>query len=239
MKLKCVVVDDEPLARDLIVSYVLSTPELELIAECSNALEAQSYVQSGELDLLFLDIEMPLISGMDFLRSMKNPPKVIITTAYSEYAVQGFEQNVLDYLVKPISFDRFYRAVSRAFPDIPDTPVVDKSQEVAKDNEYLFVKANNRIHRVRFNDILFVEGANEYLKIHTASQKFMALLSLSKLFDSLPQGEFIRTHRSFIVHINKIDSIEGNTINIGDHQIPISKGKKEEFNQMLTKKGLL
>jgi len=239
--LKCLIVDDEKLAQELLETYIEKVPFLELEASCFTAMEAMPYLVDQKIDILFLDIQMPDLNGIDFLRSLEKQPETIFTTAYSEYAIEGFNLSIVDYLLKPIEFDRFFSAVSKSLkllqpPSIPSNQSQEETEKA--NNDYFFIKADNRIVRVEYDTILFVEALQKYIRIYMTDKKIMSLLSLSKIEEMMPADRFIRTHRSFIINIDKIESIEGNQIKIKEHTLPISKGQKETFINALRKKGL-
>ena len=235
--MKCAIVDDEALARKLLTNYVEKIPELELVAACSNAIAAQSLLQKQEVDLLFLDIQMPDLTGVELLKAVKQAPLTIFTTAYAEYAVEGYSLDVIDYLLKPISFDRFFQAVNKAIDYHQRYPALADAKEdkavappvLSTDATYFFVKSDYKIIKINFSDVLFIEGMREYVRIHTVDQKIMTLLSMHKLEEILPATIFARIHRSHMLNISKISEIQGNTVYIGDVQLPISKGYKEAF----------
>jgi DNA-binding LytR/AlgR family response regulator len=231
MKIRCVITDDEPFARKGLQGYVEKTDFLELVGICENAIELNSLLKEKEIDLVFLDIEMPYITGIEFLKSIKNPPKVIFTTAYEQYAIQGFDLEILDYLLKPISFERFLKACNKAHDYF-----VSKT---AAQTDHIFIKVDNRIERVSFDDILYVQALENYIAIHTADRKLIAHSTLKMLQEKLPPKSFIQTHKSFIASINKIDSIEGNILHIGKAQVPVSKYLKEEVLEKILNNKLL
>jgi len=239
-KYKCLIVDDEKLAQELIESYVKKIPYLDLVACCSTAMEAMQFIAKNDIHILFLDIQMPDLTGVEFLRALKLQPATIFTTAYSEYAIESYELSVVDYLLKPIEFDRFFQAVNKAVNSLSNTKeelpisVIEKKES----EDYFFVKADNRIVRLEFNDILFVEAMQKYVQIYTVDNKIVSLLSLSKIEETLPNQRFVRIHRSFIINIEKIENIEGNMVRMGGHKIPISKGQRELFMDLVRKKGL-
>jgi len=236
MSLKCLVVDDEAIARELLANYIDKIPELELVAKYSNPLEAMPQIRSGQIDLLFLDIEMPEITGIDFLKSLEKAPHVILTTAYSEYAIQSYEFGVLDYLLKPIEFTRFYKAASRAVnlispaetPSPAPAPVATPPEPA---EQHIFVKADNKVMKVDFADIEYVTSKGAYVQIVTASgKKIMTLQSMNRMEEILPGQQFFRVHRSHIVNIGFVEAIEGNTLRLKDNQmISLSKSKKDDF----------
>ncbi len=262
MKVNCLIVDDEPLARKLLAAYVEKIPQLQLIGQCANALEAQLFLEENEqpVDLLLLDIQMPDLTGLDFLKSIPKQPLTIFTTAYSEYALQGFELNALDYLVKPIAFDRFFKAIHKAIKQLRleknakqvqeqaqnlganntnATPITETPAEVDADRRYIFVKSDYKIVKVRFKEILFIQSLRDYVCIQTNQDKIITLQSISKLEEILPPQQFFRIHRSYIINIDKIDSIEGNSVRIGNHQLTVSKRQKKDFLDLIDKDGLI
>ncbi len=238
---KCVIVDDEPLAQDLLEGYIAKIPYLELVQKCSSAIEAQLYLSQHETDLLFLDISMPNLTGIDLLK-MLNTSKIatVFTTAYSEHAIEAFELDAVDYLLKPIEFDRFFKSVSKAIqrlqpqnaqtsPPIESLSTTSNPTLEGNQTDYFFVKSDYRILKVAYADVLFIESAQKYICIHTTTQKIITLLSMSRVLKQLPTHQFFRIHRSYIVNIAKVDSIEGNLVCLGKHELPISKGQREGF----------
>lgn len=220
MTIKCIITDDEPLARKGLQGYVGKINFLELVAVCEDAVQLSSVLKQQEIDLLFLDIEMPYINGIDFLKSTFKTPKVILTTAYEKYALQGYELDVLDYLLKPISFERFLKASNKAFDYF--------NAAEKKADEYFFVKTGSRLEKVIFNEILFVEALENYVSIHLINKKLIIHSTLKGILESLPGDTFIQTHKSYIVNKNAIKSIEGNILNVFTYQVPVSKYLKEE-----------
>ena len=246
MSLKCVVVDDEAIARELLTSYISKIPELELMDSFASPLEAMSHIRSGQIDLLFLDIEMPEITGIDFLKSLEKGPHVILTTAYSEYAIQSYEFGVLDYLLKPIEFTRFYKAVTRALNLInpqasPTEPSASTETVQEPKEEHIFVKAEGKVLKVEFADIEYVTSKGAYVQIVTASgKKIMTLQSMNRMEEILPGQQFFRVHRSHIVNIGFVEAIEGNTLRLKDNQmIGLSKSKKDDFMARIDPENLL
>lgn len=242
--MKCVIVDDEALARRLLADYVSKVPELELVGACDSAIAAKSLVQQQEVDLLLLDIQMPDLTGIELLKILPSPPITIFTTAYAEYALEGYNLAVIDYLLKPISFERFFQAVTRAqeFLRYRSTSVPEKNAAVAPnsvvDQDYFFVKSDYKIVKINFAKVIFVEGMREYVRIHTESQKVMTLLSMQKMEEMLPSAMFVRIHRSHIVNLSKIDEIQGNTVYLGTRELPVSKGYKEQFLKQINRLNL-
>lgn len=232
-KIRCVITDDEPFARKGLQGYIEQIDFLELKGVCENALELNSLLKKEPVDLLFLDIEMPYVTGIDFLKNITSPPKVIFTTAYEKYALQGFELEVLDYLLKPISFERFMRAANKAFDYFRG------QQATASGEDYIFVKADSKLEKIHFSDILFIEALENYVAIYTGEKKIIAHLTLKMLQDKLPHGAFIQPHKSYIVSIGKINSIEGNILHVLHYQVPISKYQKEEIMEKIVNSKLL
>lgn len=223
--MRCLIIDDEPAARDILKTYIADTEELQLAGESKNALEARSALKENDIDLLFLDINMPRLSGIDFLKTIDHPPKVILTTAYSEYALDGYELDVVDYLLKPFSFERFLKAVDKASRTI--------SEPTSKD-DYITIKADGKLYRVPYEEILFAESQGDYLTVHTKEQKITFYQTMKDLCERLPEHLFVRIHRSFLVSLSSIEFMEGNQVKIGDHKLPVSKSYKENFIQKYT-----
>jgi len=229
-QIKTLIVDDEKPAVELLLAYAAKIPELEVVGTAHSAIAAKAILQEKPVDLLFLDIQMPDLTGLELLRMLKNPPAVVLTTAYSEFALEGYELDVLDYLLKPIEFGRFYKAVSKAVGS-PQSTVHSLPQANLED--YFFVKTDHQIVKVNFADILFIESLREYVRIHTPTQRIVARLAMQRLEEELPSAKFIRIHRTYIVNIDAVQRIEGNTLHIGKEQLPVSKGKREEFLQFV------
>ncbi|MGC4034671.1 MAG: LytTR family DNA-binding domain-containing protein [Chitinophagaceae bacterium] len=236
MKIDCIIIDDEPLARKGIKEYVNDIDFLNLIGEFEVALKAVDLIKNGLAKLVFLDIQMPKITGLEFLKTIKQGPPVIFTTAYPQHALEGFELNALDYLVKPISFDRFLKAALKAkeFYEVRQKNTVMDTSE-ATQQDYFFVKADNKLVRISFDDVLFAEALQNYVTIHTKEKKYITYLTFKSVEEYLPPHKFIKTHKSYIVSVSKIDSIEGNDLRIGNHYIPISRNEKEEVMEKLLK----
>ena len=238
MNLTCVIVEDEPLARNLMVDYVRKVPYLTLLEACSNPLDAIEILRKNAVDLLFLDIQMPEITGLSLLKALNKKPFVILTTAYSEYALEGYEHDVVDYLLKPITFERFLRAVEKASQragattpnqtkDIPEPSTSSPSQP------FVFVKDGTKLVKINWDDILFVEGLKDYVTIHTRQQKVVSLQRLKALEEQLPSDQFIRVHHSFIVALKAIDAIHKGEIQIGQSLIPISDTYRKAFKDLI------
>lgn len=233
MKIKCIVIDDERLARDYLKNYIGKIPELELLGDFNSPLKATELIKSGQVDLMFLDIQMPDITGVEFLKSLSNKPEVIFTTAYQEYALEGFNLSVVDYLLKPFSFDRFYQAVNKVIDKLDRRPAHDdetgfhgQSQTTFADT-YLSIRADRKFYKINFDNLKYIEGQKAYVSFYTKEKRITALASLKDLEESLPPDRFIRIHKSYIVAISEILSLEGNTIEIGDTRLPVGKSYKE------------
>jgi two-component system, LytTR family, response regulator len=233
MTIRCIAVDDEPLALDIIESYVSKLPFLKLVKTCSSATEAMQVLQEEQVDLMFLDIEMPELTGIQLLNILKHQPLIIFTTAYPDYALEGFNQDAVDYLLKPIPFDRFLKAVTKAQERLQrngkTSEAAPAAAQLPADHDFMFVKADYKTVRVDFRDILWIEGLKDYIIIQTKDQKIITLLSMNKAMEKLPDSKFMRVHRSFIVALQKIDSIEKSRIRIGTKEIPIGEVYKEQF----------
>jgi len=236
MKLNCLIIDDEPLARKGIAEYVKEVDFLHAAGECGSAAEAASVIARQPIDLLLLDIQMPRLTGIEFLKTLSHPPMAIITTAYSEYALEGYSLDVIDYLVKPIPFDRFLRAVQKAhdFHQLRRTETQPLSVP-----DYFFVKSNGKFERVAFNDILYVESMQNYVLIHLPGQKLIVYMTLAGLEAQLPPRRFMKVHKSFIVALEQVRAIENNEIIIGQARIPISRALKEDVLKRILGDNLL
>ena len=235
MKLKCLIVEDEPLARNLLVEYVKKVSYLELTDACSNPLIALEVLRNHPIDLMFLDIQMPEITGISLLRSLQKKPLVILTTAYSEYALESYDLDVVDYLLKPVTFDRFLKAVDKASQRIsPQTSTPDQPPG-GKQEPFVFVKDGTKLVRINYDDILFVEGLKDYVTIVTKTQKIVSLQRLKTLETQLPADQFIRIHHSYIVSLKALDTIHKSEVQIGTHVIPISESYKKSFRDFIEK----
>ena len=232
MNLNCVIIDDEPLARKGLKEYIEDVAFLSLTGEYDSPLKATETISSGKVQLIFLDIQMPKITGLQFFQSLQQAPPVIFTTAYPQYALDGFELNALDYLVKPISFDRFLKAVMKA-KEYYELRAQNKPAETTTALDYLFIKVDGKLVKVLLNDILFVEAVQNYVTIHTKDKKLLTYLTFHSIEDFLPGHLFIKTHKSYLVAINKIESIDGSCIQMQKHTIPISRNLKEEVMERI------
>lgn len=235
-KIQCLIIDDEPLAREILKQHIAGVEALELTGTCSNAVEAISFLKEHPVDLLFLDIQMPQLLGTSFLRTLKSPPKVIFTTAFRKYALEGFELDAVDFILKPISFERFLKAVNKVLQlnvttAAPALPAKEVKNELS--NSFLYFRAERKMVKVFFRDILFVEGLKDYLKIVTSSRTIVTKYVLSTLEEMLPASEFLRIHKSYIVAINKIESYNADSIQIAKHELPIGRLYKFDVSRVL------
>lgn len=241
-KFKCLIVDDEQPARALIRSYVENIPELEVVGESASVLDAKQILENENVDILLLDIQMPNLSGLDFLKITKKQTATILITAYSEYAIEGYELDVIDYLLKPVEFDRFYKAINKSIEWIKSRSDFQlKSENISplRDNpEFIFIKADKEIIKIKCEHILFIESLREFVQIHSTNKKYITLQSLSKFEEVLPNDQFFRIHRSSIVNIKSIDKIIGNSVVIGKNHLTISRGQKERFFELINKNKL-
>ncbi len=234
--INCIIIDDEPLARKGLKEYIADIDFLNLTGEFDNALKATDELSSGKVQLLFLDIQMPKITGLDFFKTLHHPPPVIFTTAYPQFALDGFELNALDYLVKPISFDRFLKAAIRAkeFYEVRQINM-DEPKQGDQAPDYFFIKAENKLVKIFFDEILFAEALQNYVVIHTKEKKHITYLTFKAVEEYLPVIQFIKTHKSYIIAVSKIENIDGNIIQTGNHQIPVSRNFKDEVMEKLLK----
>ena len=226
---KCVIADDEPIARDIIQSYCAHLPYLEIIASVGNALEVKAVLTKENIDILFLDINMPVMSGISFIRTLRNPPQVIFTTAYKEFAVDAFDLDACDYLLKPFSLDRFIVAIDKAVQRLQGKPAGVQENIASSSNDSIFIRAEGKIFKILQNDMLYAEASGNYTKIVTVNNIFMPSMTFSAAEELLPKQMFARVHRSFIINKNKINHIEGNRVYIGKTEIPIGSNYKEGF----------
>lgn len=223
MKLNCLIVDDEPVARKGLAEYVHEVEFLNLLGQCENAVKAISFVNQGNVDLLLLDIHMPKLSGIDFLKTLKHPPMVIFTTAYSEYALEGYALDVIDYLVKPIPFERFLKAVQKA----REFHALKRNADASVTEDYFFIKCDHKFEKVNFKDVLYIEAMQNYCIIHIPDRKMITYITFSGLESQLPTDRFLKVHKSFLVSLEKVKSVDGNDVIIGNSRIPISRSLKE------------
>ena len=232
--IRCLVIDDEPLARKGLREYISDTSFLQLEGEFESPVKAATALQEGQIQLLFLDIQMPRITGLQWIKTVSQPPPVIFTTAYPQFALEGFELNALDYLVKPISYERFLKAAYRA-KEYYEGRHKNTEDAGRSSKEFFFIKADNKLVRLFFEDILFVEALQNYVAIQTKTKKYITYLTFKSIEEYLPLDRFIKTHKSYLVPIDKIDNIDGNDIRIGEHHIPISRMAKDEVMERLLK----
>ena len=233
-KIICLAVDDEPPALDVLKKYIASVHHLELAGTCVDAIEALNFLRGQNIDLLFLDIQMPNLLGTDLMRTLKKPPKVIFTTAYRKFAVEGFELDAVDYLLKPISFERFLKAVNKVMETsfrIADAASIYEQNN--PQNSFINLRADRKNLKISLDEILYIESLKDYIKVVTTTKNIVTKQAISSLEQVLPTNNFIRIHRSFIVAINKIESFTNDTIDIGRHQLPISRMYRHEVNRVL------
>jgi DNA-binding LytR/AlgR family response regulator len=233
MKYKCLIVDDEPLAIKVVKNHLQSFEDIEIVAECNNAIETDKYLREHNIDLIFLDIEMPKISGFDFLKSLKKQPKVIIITAYRNYALKGYEYDIVDYLLKPVSFDRFYKAMNKFYKQQKDTDLQVFDEGTKSGKPFVYFNEDKTIHKIYLDDILYLESFREYIKVHATDKSVMTKLPISKIEEKLKDHEFIRIHKSFIVSVSKVKSFNSRIINIDDQELPIGRTYKDAVMKVL------
>jgi DNA-binding LytR/AlgR family response regulator len=245
--IRCLIVDDEPLALHVLEDYISKIPFLQLVKSTTNPIEALQLVQDKAADLVFLDVQMPELTGIQFLRIANGKAKVILTTAYSQYALEGYELDVIDYLLKPIAFDRFYKSVQKAQAVLQPAAAMQAPQTIQAEpapqqqdllSDFIFVKTEHKIQKVYLNDILYIEGLKDYISIFTPSERIITLQNMKKMEDALPARHFTRVHKSYIVSINKIDSIERSRIFIGDKVIPVGDTYRDEFFKIVDGKNV-
>jgi DNA-binding LytR/AlgR family response regulator len=236
----CAIIDDEPLAREGIGNYVQDIPFLKLVATCQNPVELLGVLETTRVDLLFLDIQMPKMSGIDLIKILQNPPMVIVTTAFPSYALESFGLNVLDYLLKPVTFDRFFKAANKAkeYHGLIHRPLPDSTTKAEPEVDYFFIKCGNKYEKIQFTDILYIQGMQNYVTIYTCKGKYVTLLCLKTLEENLDHKAFIRVHKSYIVAVSKIEGIEGNEIKIQSFRIPISRNYHEQVIEDVVKNKL-
>ena len=234
-KIRCLVIDDEPPAREMLKQYIAGVESLELAGVCSNAIEASNFLKDHPVDLLFLDIQMPQLPGTNFIRTLKSPPRVIFTTAYRKYAVEGFELDAVDYILKPISLERFLKAVNKVLQTNLSTAQAtnDIKENHTEPNRFLYFRVDRKMVKVLLNDILFIEGLKDYVRIFIAGKTIVTKHVLSTLEGMLPSDEFLRIHRSYIIAINKIDSYNADSVEIAKHELPIGRLFKHDVTRVL------
>jgi len=225
MKLNCIIIDDEPLSQDVLEDFVETCPELNLVGICNDALEAGEVLKKEQVDLLFLDINMPKLSGIGFVKSLKEPPIVILVTAYPEYAIEGFEIEALDYLLKPVSFERFRTAVNRALERF-----IAKEEPVAK---HIMVRANKKNYRINFDEIIYLEAQGDYVRFITEEQSLMVHGTMKEFIEQLPRNKFERIHKSYVISLGKVVYLEGNQVKLGEHKLPVSLSYRDGLMKKL------
>jgi DNA-binding LytR/AlgR family response regulator len=235
-KINCLIVDDEPPALLLMEKYINAVPVLHFAGKCSNAVDAMSILQQHSIDLIFLDIQMPHILGTDFIRTLVNPPKVVFTTAFRKFAIEGFELDAVDYLLKPIPFERFLKAVNKVMK--LNLPVVqtfpqDMTPKKAPEPEFLFLRADRKNLKIQLQEILFIESLKDYVKVVTRDRTIVSKQSISTIEENLPEEAFLRIHRSFIVSLGKIDSFTAGVIQVGKYELPVSRSYRHEVEKVL------
>jgi DNA-binding LytR/AlgR family response regulator len=228
----CIIVDDEPLAIEILESYVTKVEQLQLSGTFRNAISAFAFLQNNTVDLMFLDIQMPKLNGIDFLRTLKNPPKVIFTTAFRDYALDGFELEVADYLLKPIPFERFLKSVAKVLHQPIASPPSAPAKADAVD-DFVYFKVDKKMIKVKMNDILYIESVKDYVKVKTFEKEIVTQQKISYLEESLPREQFLRIHRSFIVNRERIDAYSATDIEVGKFHIPIGRNYKNDVMKML------
>lgn len=235
------IVDDEPLALDVLETYIERLPQLCLVERCANAIEANNALKKKDIDLMFLDIQMPQLTGIEFLKSLTKPPMVIFTTAFPNYAIEGFELNAIDYLLKPISFERFIKAVNKAQEqhELHNQPLAAPASEVQDGEDFFFVKSDKKLIKVKFEDIIYIEGLKDYVIIRMEMGRVITLQTMKSLEDRLPPKQFRRIHRSYIVALNRIEAIDGNMVEVVEKKeakhLPIGKNYRDELLDLINK----
>lgn len=238
MIIRCLIIDDEPLARKGLKEYIQDVDFLQLAGEFDNPLKAADIMMKEKIDLIFLDIQMPKMTGMEFMKTLSHPPMVIFTTAYPQYAVEGFELNAIDYLLKPFSFERFWKSVLKV-RSMKESADKTTAPATTAEPDYFFVKSDSKLVKIFYDEILFIEALQNYVAVHTVSKKYITYLTFRSIEEHLPASRFIRTHKSYIVNASKVESIEGNDIKIGQHHIPISRTERDAVLQQLLQNRLL
>lgn len=232
MKIDCIIVDDEPLAIEIIESYIERLEGINLVAKCNNALSAFEILQNQSVDLIFLDIQMPKLTGLDFLRTLNNPPKVIITTAYRDYAIEGYELDVIDYLLKPISFERFLKSIGKVYKTESAASITNDTKLPSED-AYIYLKADKKMVKVLLKEILYIESLKDYVRIKTAKKEVITHQTISYFEQKLPEDCFMRVHRSFIVPLNKIETFTATQIEVPGKEVPIGRLYKNQVMSVL------
>jgi DNA-binding LytR/AlgR family response regulator len=234
MEIKCLIVDDEVLAQDVLEKYIHATPTLKLAGKCDNAIDAIAFLHNNEVDLIFLDLNMPEMGGLDMLNTLTNPPRVIFTTAYSEYALESYEYGAVDYLLKPIKFERFMKAINK----LAEQFFIREPEEAEREPKSvsIFIKEDQVTYRVNTELIYFIEAYGNYLKVHTAEKTYVSRQTMQEMLNQLPEDEFIRVHKSYIISLSHIDSISGNRIKLKGEEIPVGETYKMELRWKINPK---
>jgi len=235
MKIRCLLIDDEPPALAVLRAHIAAVPMLEVVGQCHNAIAALEVLQKQTVDLIFLDIKMPQLLGTDFVKTLRNPPRIIFTTAYREYALDGYDLDVVDYLLKPISLERFLRAVQKVYrPENPVTPALPPVPRVQTASErFLYFRVDRKMVKVMVDDILYIESLKDYVRVFTPTKQIISKQTITSLEEMLPDGHFLRIHRSFIVALNRIDSYSPTHIDIAGKELPIGRHFKHEVERAL------
>jgi two-component system, LytTR family, response regulator len=233
--IKCVVIDDESLAIDILENYIGRVPSLTLEAKFNNGIDALAYVNSHQVDLLFIDIQMPDINGMEFLRLLSVKPNIVFTSAYPEYALEGYDFAPIDFLIKPISFEKFMRAIGRVLAKVPTSA---NAPEAVDSNQYFYIKAKGKTIRLLLSDILYIEGLKDYVIFYTAETRYISLHTMKELETKLPTKQFVRIHKSYIVEVNKIEEVGNNHVKIAGKQIPVGRQFKSSLKEFIVSKKL-
>ncbi len=238
MKTRCLVIDDEPLAIEVIESYIQKIPKLEIVAKCTNPINAFEVLRKNQIDLIFLDIQMPQLNGIEFLKTLKNPPKVIFTTAYRDYALEGYELGAVDFLLKPFSFGRFMKAVNKIYTQPPNyvSSSTPKVKEIRPSKEpFIYVKSEKKMVKVYIKDILYVESLKDYVAIHTADKKMVTKQKISYMEEKLPQRQFLRVHRSYLIAVHQIAAFNHTQIDVGKTVVPIGRSYRQQVMDNLNR----
>lgn len=232
---KCLIVDDEPMARDVLRRYISRLPDLQLSGECSNAVDAFVFLQTNTIDLIFLDIRMPELLGTELVQSLRNPPKVIFTTAYKEYALDGFELDAVDYLLKPVRFERFLRSINKAFPGNGNEWELVEAQDTEKKTApiFIYLKVDRKLVKIILSDILYIESDRDYVKVFTTERMLFTRQTISAIEAMLSDNEFVRIHRSFIINIQRIKSFNHEVVEIGSKELPVGKFFRNRFMEIM------
>lgn len=234
MKTKCLIVDDEPLARDLIRNYIEKLDGFQIVGECADAMKALKALRDHPVDLMFMDIQMPQITGIEFLKTLKKPPKVIITTAYRQYAIEGFDLDVVDFLLKPITFERFLKAVNKYYQvNVNEQQLSVVNGNAYSDEPFIYVKENKRVLKIHLHEILYMEGLSEYVQIYTEDKKIVTKNSMTNMQSKLPDSEFMRIHKSYIVSMSKIQAFTTSTVEVPGKKLPIGRSYKNAVLEAL------